>query len=323
MPTPRRIAIVGAGYTGALLAANLIRSAGTPLALTLIDPAADRGPGLAYTTPSGSHLLNVRAANMSAYADQPRHFVEWLARRGDGADGETAFVPRVVYGDYLCEVLAQARRGAPAHVEVSDVYDRVEDIAEEAGVVVLRLGGGAELRADEAVLCLGNFPPSPPPGVTADLAASPRFVGNPWDFAAIAGLPKDRPVLVLGTGLTMVDAVLALDDAGHPGPFLALSRRGLRPQVHAPVAAPAEVFDPDRLPTRTADLVRRVREAAGRTEWRAVVDSLRPYTHRLWQGLPLEERRRFLRHVRPYWDIHRHRIAPAVAARLAAWTGWG
>jgi uncharacterized NAD(P)/FAD-binding protein YdhS len=31
----------------------------------------------------------------------------------------------------------------------------------------------------------------------------------------------------------------------------------------------------------------------------------------------LPEQRRFLRHVRPFWDVHRHRLAPVVHAKLS------
>jgi uncharacterized NAD(P)/FAD-binding protein YdhS len=75
-------------------------------------------------------------------------------------------------------------------------------------------------------------------------------------------------------------------------------------------------------PLKMRELVRTLREhlevaGVNGIDWRQVIDGLRPHTARIWERLSLSERARFLRHVRPFWEIHRHRMAPVVLERLA------
>ena len=113
--SPSRIAIVGGGASGALMAAHLLRGRPRNLAVTIIETRAELGRGLAYATDNPSHLLNVRAANMSAFADDPGHFARWLSTQRDApaaADPEFRFVSRGLYGRYL-ESLIREHLDAP------------------------------------------------------------------------------------------------------------------------------------------------------------------------------------------------------------------
>ena len=326
-PSKRRIAIVGAGFTGSVLAAHLLRCAEEPTSIHLIERTPNVGTGLAYSTPNSAHVLNVRAYNMSAYPDDPRHFLRWLWAQDDGAavpPSGHAFVSRARYGAYIQDVLREAQADAPHHASLTIVQAEAVDLAQDStGGVRLRLGSGVSLAADMAVLCVGNFAPSPPPVPAPEVFASDRFVATPWDWPALAAIDPDAPVLILGTGLTMVDTVLSLENQGHRGPIVALSRRGLLPAVHEE-ARPFKCFvHPQVMPHTVLDVlialkadVRRARDAG--LDWRSAFDALRPYHHLIWKHLPLEERRRFLRHARPYWEVHRHRMAPEVAARIEA-----
>ena len=130
--------------------------------------------------------------------------------------------------------------------------------------------------------------------------------------------------MLIGTGLTMVDLVTSLLDQGHVGPIHALSRRGLLPERHAPAPAIRTGAATDlAYPTAPAALLRLLRAEASRLaahggNWRSVVDDMRPFTHDIWQAMAPAERERFMRHARRWWDVHRHRMAPAVAERIAA-----
>ena len=290
-----RVAIVGAGYSGTIAAVEIARSA-PGAGIVLIEKSGRFARGAAYGTTSPGHLLNVRARNMSALAGEPGHFAAWAAGEGHGPDD---YVPRRDYRRYLASLLDGAAGVARVTGEAIAVEDR--------GV---RLASGELVECDVAVIAGGNYPSRLP------AAFGPKAIHDPWSEQGSAALAeaaaRGGDLLLVGTGLTMVDMAVSLEEAGFSGRILAASRRGLVPRPHlSPAAAPLD-WEP---PARLGALVRAVR---ARTPWRASVDGLRPHSIALWQGLTDSERRRFLRHLRPWWDVHRHRIAPLVAARIEA-----
>uniref|UniRef100_UPI0035CA5285 FAD/NAD(P)-binding protein n=1 Tax=uncultured Sphingomonas sp. TaxID=158754 RepID=UPI0035CA5285 len=304
------VAIVGGGFSGTLLAINLLRHEG-PRA-TLIERRLDAGEGLAFGAAHPSHLLNVRAGNMSAFPDDPGHFVRWLEGQGI-ADAGHAFIPRLTYGRYLRELLdaAQVRGGTRLTVLAGDVVDLTP-----GETARLALQDGRSIAADAVVLAVGNLPPHAPPGIPDALPAA-CYAPDPWAPSALHGLGPDDTVLVLGTGLTMVDVALSLEASGFAGRIVALSRRGLLPHGHADPAAPADPIR-ERPAGSLSALVGIVRARADAIGWRSAIDELRPFTQGLWGATTTAERERFLRHLRPWWDIHRHRLAPSVAERITA-----
>lgn len=321
MASMRRIVIVGGGASGVLLAVHLLRHRPDGLIVTVVEKRPELGAGIAYATRHPDHLLNVRASNMSAFPDDPGHFSRWLAARAldIGPDG---FAPRRLYGDYLADLTA------PLFLEGQLRRVRGEAVAlraDAAGLEVLCRGGergdgergrAVPVRGDAVVVATGNEGPSLPP--------------EPWRHAGWDGeperspIPRDAPVVIVGTGLTMVDRVLWLLHDGHTGPITAVSRHGLVPQAHR-AAPPVTPPDAGEVPfgEPVARLAGWLRARAAAAEgagpgWRTAVDGLRPHTQALWERLPEVERRRFLRHLRPFWDVHRHRISPAAAAQLGA-----
>ncbi|TGX49657.1 FAD-dependent oxidoreductase [Sphingomonas gei] len=308
------VAIIGAGFSGTLQAINLLRHKG-PRA-TLIERAPVAGTGLAYGAAHPSHVLNVRAGNMSAFPDDPSHFVRWIEARGV-ADAPSAFIPRVIYGEYLRELLEAALRDPSGRLTL--LRDEVQDVKLDGGVKV-RLRDHT-LEADAAVLAVGNLPPHDPPGLDPEKLSAHRYKGDPWDASVPENLSPDDTVLVIGTGLTMVDVVLLLDARGFRGRIVALSRRGLLPRPHGPGTDWQRI---DERPASTASrLLQSVRSRGDAVGWRNAVDELRPFTQAMWGNASEAERSRFLRHLRPWWDVHRHRLAPEVFARLTAVTQRG
>ena len=305
------ILIVGGGFSGSLHAINMLRHAGPKV--TLVERNAGPGLGLAYGSAHETHLLNVRASNMSALPDEPDHFVRWLQARGV-AEAGAAFVPRVTYGQYLQDLLFAAERESGGRLEIvrADANDLELD---EAGVV-LSLADGRKLHADMASLAMGNLPPHSPRGLDPLRLTAGRYWPNPWDSRLAESLSESDVVLVIGTGLTMVDVVLMLEAKGFRGRIFALSRRGLLPRPHAAAAPFAKRAE--RPGTKASALVRDVRMRAAEIGWRNAVDELRPFTQSLWRAASSAEKGRFLRHLRPWWDVHRHRLAPEVDARLQA-----
>lgn len=282
--------------------------------ITLIEKRETFGLGRAYGTSHPNHLLNVRAANMSAFADDPGHFQRWLAENADLADaiapGAMLFAPRRTYGRYIQSLIDsydvdQAR--------IRRVKAEVCAIRKTSDGVIVTTRSGERIIGDYAVLATGFSEP--------DL--HDPWVRDPWERSENAQISSKDPVLILGTGLTMVDLVISLRSNSHSGPIYAISRRGLLPQTHQPsLPLPLSAVDVP-FGRSTVELWRWLRElclkdetAAG--DWRAAVDAIRPYTAEIWQRLPIKSKRRFLRHARAWWDVHRHRMAPSIAAEISA-----
>jgi uncharacterized NAD(P)/FAD-binding protein YdhS len=288
-----RITIVGAGYSGTMAAVEAKRA--SPSAeVSLVEKRGRFAAGAAYGTRSPSHLLNVRARSMSAFADSPDDFAAWLAQQGLGTPG--TFARRRDYARYLAEILERT--------EVRRVEGNA--VAVEDGALVL--ASGERLAFDALILAGGNYPGRAPARLSIETLDDPWGPGGAEAIARMADQAGD--VLLLGTGLTMVDVALSLADSGFAGRMTAASRRGLVPRPHEdPPAPPLEVPPPARLGALT-------RHLRSLKPWRAGVDSLRPHSIDLWRGFTPAERSRFLRHARPWWDVHRHRIAPPVAERI-------
>lgn len=303
------VAIIGGGFSGALQAINLLRHQG-PRA-TLIERRAEAARGVAYSAAHPDHLLNVRATNMSALPQDPDHFAHWLELRHPELAG--GFAPRLVYGDYLGELLDAARRGSPERLDL--IRNEAIDLETAGEGWRIMLADGSAIEADAVILAPGNLPPHIPDGIDAAALPAGCFAPEPWTGDVAEGLRADDTVLVIGSGLTMVDIALLLDARGFEGRIVALSRRGLSPRAHAPVVP--STLD-TRPPPDAIGLLRHVRRRSAEVSWRAAVDELRPYTEGLWAAANLDQRRRFLRHLRAWWDVHRHRIAPQVAEKIAA-----
>jgi uncharacterized NAD(P)/FAD-binding protein YdhS len=314
------VVIVGAGFSGTLTAVHLLaRETPATRHVLLVERSGRFARGLAYGHDDDNLLLNVPAGNMSALPDAPDHFVDFC-RAVDPAFDAGSFVSRRLYGEYLQQLLADAEQAAPGRL--TRVTAEVVAVRRTASGFTVALAGGNALRAARVVLALGHSAPRDPlpaPG----LAAFGPHAALPWDPAALDALPRTHPVLVLGSGHTAVDALFRLCAGGRRA--LLVSRRGRLPQPHralprapAPAAFPAWL-DPVA-PTARAVLHALRAEAARRSaaggDWRDVLNDLRPHTPALWQRLPLAERRRFLRHAGAFWDVHRHRLAPAAARRL-------
>lgn len=301
-------AIVGGGFSGTLLAINLLRHGALKVTMVERDPGRV-GRGLAYGAAQAGHILNVRAAHMSALPDQPGHFLDWLKRQGLGQEG--SFATRRNYGAYLRAMLDEMRGRAADRLTI--LADEATGLSLHDGGVRISLRSGRQMEADIATLAPGNLPPHDLPAFMG--LSEPAYVNDPWAAEIAKDLRMEDRVLLLGSGLTAVDCALSLDDAGFRGQILAVSRRGLLPHSHGP-AAPA-MPSGDRPTGSTSALVRSVRRRSAQVGWRNAVDELRPITQDMWRAASAGERGRFLRHLRPYWDVHRHRVAPQVAERLA------
>jgi len=315
----RTIAIIGGGFSGSMLAVQLLRLAPGIVPIVLIEPGPVPGRGVAYGTQWDGHLLNVRASGMSAYADCPEHFVRWAQQNYSPTVKPEDFLPRQLYGQYIVSQLQQASASSPEQLHW--IRDEAVSLASAGGVTHIGLKSGKRVRAGKVILALGNFPPRDP-ALSGKAANSARYISNPWSPNETGvNINRDKSVLLIGSGLTSVDVVIQLRALGFKGTIHVLSRHGLLPQSHKAADSYSPMWG-TKFPLTVRSLVRLIRRQVNFAEtqgadWRSVVDSLRPFTHEIWRNLPLTEKQRFLRHVRPYWEVHRHRIAECLADQFA------
>lgn len=362
-PTPDdvlTVAIIGGGCSGLLCAiqllqqftlrqiagseSNLAPSQQRRLTLHIIESNPPVGRGIAYGTQCSGHLLNVPACSMSYCPDDPGHFVAWLSKHHPEF-GPDSFVPRSIFGHYLQSVFqAELEKLNPLQVEVQTISATAIDLVETASQIEVFLEDETKVLADRVVLALGNLTPG---DQFSKLLSQPtkRFHNNPWDRSIVNDVRTEDTVVLIGSGLTMIDIVVQLQEHHHTGTIIAISRRGLLPGVHqrgsSLAALPPPVCQsattmlaqlraftleegsegsicnvvPDGKPGRLRQIFRLIRKTATESgNWRLVFDLLRTETHKLWKCLSKEDRKRFLRHVRPFWEVHRHRMAPEIAA---------
>jgi uncharacterized NAD(P)/FAD-binding protein YdhS len=315
------IAIVGGGASGTLTTVHLLRLAAVAqrqLRIVLIDRDSRHGLGQAYGTTHPGHLLNAPAAQMSAVAGQPDHLTRWAAAAGITDAG---FLPRHVYGRYLRDTLSDAERRAQPLSSVARVTSEVVAIRHNARGRSLRLLlADGSIDVDFAVLAIGNLPPVPP----FPAPRSRRFIADPWAPGALDTIRDGSPVIVVGTGLTMLDVAIAVTSGNQETTVHAVSRHGLLPRAHRePTPARSAIWLPvlsgTAGPIPLAELMWQIRAAAATPggHWQDVIDALRPHVPGLWQRMPARDKRLFLRHVSRYWEVHRHRMPPATARRIA------
>lgn len=323
----QRVAIVGGGAAGALAAVHLLREPRERggLEIELIDRTGTFGAGIAYGTEDPLHLLNVPAVRMGAIHGHPEHFHDWLAERGQPV-AEEAFLPRGLYATYIRDLLARAEREATA-ARLRRRGGEVVAITEQSGPGVAPLevtfADGERLAADRLILALGPLGADDPIRVPAELKRCGVYVADPWEAGALEEVRGDRSVLIVGTGLTMVDVALSLGEVEDGPRIRAVSRHGLVPRRHRRDLTNLRRF---HIPMDTGELEPVVAAVFGQIcrvsrqgdDWRDVIDSMRPVSPQLWRSLNVEDKQRFLTEFQRLWDVHRFRMAPDVADRFEA-----
>lgn len=313
---PQTVAIIGGGFSGTILAAQLLRL-DRKLKVVVIERFHLPGRGIAYGTQFGLHLLNVPAKNMSALPDDPNHFLNWARDNYDAGTEPEDFLPRRVYGQYVESVLRDACALEEHRLEWRQ--DEALALAIVDGKAEIRFRRGPKVVADRVVLAVGNFRPSDPP-LPGREQRTRRYIPFAWSHDALQGVEQEESILLIGSGLTSIDIALALRAHEFRGSLHILSRRGVIPEWHHETQ-PWPVHWDEKGPRTVRGLVRWVREqikAAARkgVDASAVIDALRPLTPQIWRSLPYIEKKRFLRHVRPYWEVQRHRVSPRIGGLM-------
>jgi uncharacterized NAD(P)/FAD-binding protein YdhS len=317
------LAIIGGGFAGSLLALKLV--AAGHIQPLLIEQRRQAGAGLAFGDSARDHVLNVPVARMDVgltpsfeawLATLPSETAQAVAESGELAQ---AFVPRALFGRYL----RQQVELATASGRLLRIKGEVTELKKQGMTCELTLKDGRRLKIDQVVLATGNEPPKAPDLIDEEgreLTDSHLFVADPWAREAFAGLSPQDPILLIGTGLTMTDTALALANHGHEGPIYTISRRGLLPNSHLS-GGTWSTFLEGSIGHSPATILRRMRQevraaSSQAVPWQRVIDAARPQLAQMWAAWTRAQRAQFLRHARPFWDVHRHRVAPRIAYAL-------
>lgn len=316
------IAILGAGFCGTMVAVHLLKSQ-KPLSLYLIDKNAAFAAGVAYSTSEPHHYLNVPAGAMSAFPDSPAHFCQWLRTHGFAEYDAASFVPRPIYHQYLKNIFQNAQHPA---CTLNLVKAEALQVVHKNEKLEILLSNGEKIVTDSLVVATG-VPTTkvlycePVQGYTQNIWQPP--VDSLLTLPDLSHLLPDTHVGIVGSGLTMADALMSLFSRGFQGHATILSKHGRISEGHLNAFPPFPPFiDLAQIPHTSRGLFRMVRdklhEAQKRgIDWRPVMDSLRPFTPNIWAKLSSIEKKRFLRHLYSLWNHHRHRLPPATSQRIA------
>ena len=324
------ILIVGGGLSGTMLAVQLLRLPGQRR-IVIIESRSELGRGEAYSATELGHTLNGNAARMGVDPDNADDLTQWLtdfiAAGGWPQSDEQhvpipeLFPPRGIFGLYVQQRLAEAQvLGAANGSSVEHVRAEVVDLVTDDRGVSITLADGTLLRGVQAVLATGMFAAARTP--QRDSNELNAAAVDPWDVNAMRQLDPHGRVLIIGSGLTMVDAVVSLEEAGHRGPIDVFSRHGLLPHVRRQPPAWPDFLGEDHSLRSTRQLVRALRAQCAQAnaqgiDWQAPLDTVRAHIPRLWSQATDQQRRQFVRHVRPWWESHHHRSPPPSGKLLA------
>lgn len=304
----KTIAIIGGGFSGALTAIQLLKKSQN-VKVVLINSTLPIAKGIAYSTLLPEHLLNVPAGKMSPFSDKPEHFINWLsANNYSTSNTKEAFLPRLIYGKYIMELLESFK----SLNQFEQVEAKATDIQKKTDSYIIKLNTSDSLIADKIVLALGNFLPAHPPITRIAFFESKNYFQNPWSSAYLNNIELKKDILLIGTGLTMVDCVLSLKKVGFEGKIIVVSPRGYTPASHGKTDLYPDLYS-ELKGLSLAEMFHLVRKHLKIAEsknisWRAVVDSLRPHVQEIWMNFSKKEKQQFISHVRHIWGIARHRL---------------
>ncbi|TIX90579.1 FAD/NAD(P)-binding protein [Rhizobium sp. P44RR-XXIV] len=314
------IVIVGGGFAGALTAIKLLDRTEVPLSITILEPREELGRGVAYSTTEAVHLLNGPAGTFSIHPEEPDHLTRWLADNASRygwtlpADISASFPPRHLYGTYVRDELSRAIAQARAGSTLQHIRSSASELIAAPHRVRIKTEDGKQIEADEVVLALGVFQPDPAPR-EAPVAGHPAFAASPWDATVLDRLREAEEILLIGSSLSMVDAVASMEARGFRGGYHVISRRGQFIEDRRDAEPARDFLAEQAFPTTARSLLsivkseRRALAAAGK-DWQGLPIAIRPHILTLWQKADDVERLRFARHLRAFWDVTAHRAAP-------------
>lgn len=322
------IVIIGGGFCGAALTIQLIRQATGPIKIFLINKDNPVSKGIAYSTYNPKHVLNVPAAKMSLFPDDPDNFINWIKSKPEYSglvndDLNDAFLPRVIFGNYAGETFAEALKNKPESADVTIIEDEAVDVEQRGDGVNVILKNGESIAGHKAVLAIGNLTPGNPRILNEQFYLSKKYFSNPWKEDCVKGINAEDDILIIGTGLTMVDNVISLLDKNFSGKIFAVSTKGFFPLSHKKRKPYTDILQELHPPYGLRSLYGIFRKhiktvLAQGIAGEAVVDAVRPKTQEIWLSLSLDDKIKFMSHVRHLWGVARHRLPREVHERMMA-----
>ncbi|MCD6019653.1 MAG: beta-lactamase protein [Bacteroidetes bacterium] len=311
------IAIIGGGISGTLTVLQCLKQCRKPLSVLWFDSQNKFCKGLAYSTLDENHLLNVRANNMSVFPDAPDHFVNWLANY-DPQYSPNDFVPRKIYGLYVQDTFQNFQK-TNTLVTVQKIAQEVVSIQQtETNFNII---SDQTYQAQKLILALGNFLPGHPRSISKTFINSGNYFQNAFDPSLIEQALGENDITIIGSGLTMIDAVVSLAKHKYAGIIRVISPHGYVPQAHTeqPLPSIAPFLEANKTYT-LPELVSLVKFQLKRAKQEqlnphSVIDAMRPFLQNIWLNFSLEEKQQFLRHLRHKWGVARHR-APVQSIQL-------
>jgi uncharacterized NAD(P)/FAD-binding protein YdhS len=307
----KRVCIIGGGFSGMITAFHLL-SKSDKVNVTVVNYKRPLFTGIAYSTSREEHLLNVPAGRMSAFQNDPDHFVQWLGSQAEYKDGsgplEDSFIPRMIYGRYLKELLAEFIYSE----RLSIINDQATDITKTEEGYLIHFQGNSIIVTD-VVLATGNYLPAPPRIADTKALSDPQYFPDPWSAEFLVPALRSKNILLIGTGLTMIDCVLNLHKENYQGEITVVSPRGYIPETHSEFSSEYPDFYDELADQDLKDLLKTVRKhldiaSAENIPWQSVIDKIRPYTQRIWLKLDLTQKQQFISHLRHIWGVARHRL---------------
>ena len=324
----KKIGIVGGGFSGMMTAVHLIQNAKEPIHVILFEPSGSIGKGIAYNTYSKIHLLNVITEKMSAFKADPHHFLNWVTQQSDYETIDRnilaiSFLPRYLYGKYLSNIWEEATNLAiQKKIDLTIIQAFVIDIDKTKDTIMLHAENQAAIEVNECIIATGNQLPGNLKIENPTFYQSEFYFQNSWSREAVAKLNSSLPVFIIGNGLTMVDTIIGLLENQFSNDIIALSTHGynILPHRHTGVKYASLV---DELPENIDLLgivsllnkhIKKLHRFGLTPE--PIIDSLRPFTQKIWMGLQKEEKQTFMNRLRHLWGLARHRIPQHVQDRI-------
>jgi len=323
-----KIGIIGGGFSGTMAAVHLIKNAKEPVEISIIEEKEVFNKGIAYNPYSKLQLLNVMAARMSAFADKPDDFVNWVLNRKqfNGYDKElvgNSYLPRYLYGNYIVDIWKDAEKeAAKKNIKINVIHDYVIDLENTDKSVTLWLFNDKKINVDKCIIATGNAVPGNTGIKNMNFYKSASYFQNPWKEDSVTNVDKSKPVLIIGNGLTMVDTVIGLLEKGFDNDIYSISPNGFNILPHRHnglkysklVEELPEIFSLNELVSLFNKHIKIVRTLGISAE--PLIDSIRPYTQKIWQSLSNDEKRKFMFRLRHLWGVARHRIPLHIHDRL-------